>query len=110
MGASDSNLSGDIALVPGITDSKSLSRNEVGCRRLIAISVEASPIESGSTSCRDSIFAPARSGRHEELLSVLRIVLKCFPAAWVAVSSSSCRLSPSSAAGASVNYSASGDR
>ena len=78
-GRGDSNLSGDIALVPGVTDSKSLSGNEPGRRRLIAISCSASLIESGSPSCSDSNIASGRTGRRKELLSVLRMAVRVFP-------------------------------
>ena len=79
MGDGDSNLSRNIALVPGITDSKSLSRNELGCRILIAISCSAPLMTPRSTSCSDSNIASGRSGRRKELLSVLRMAVRVFP-------------------------------
>ena len=110
MSGDDSNLSGDIALVPGMPDSKSLSRNEAGCRRLIAISAEASLIEPRSPGWRDSIFASGRSCRREVLLSVLLLLMGVVPSEWVAVPPSSCHLPNASAARASAGCSASVDR
>lgn len=60
-------------------DSKALSGNEPGYRRLIAISCSASLIESGSPSCSDSNIASGRTGRRKELLSVLRMAVRVFP-------------------------------
>ena len=79
MGEGDSNLSGDIALVPGRVDSKTLSRNEAGCRRLIAISCSASLMKPRSPDCSDSNIASGRAGRLERLLSVQRIAVRVFP-------------------------------
>ena len=78
-GRGDSNLSGDIALVPGVVDSKTLSRNEAGCRRLIAISCSASLMKPRSPDCSDSNIASGRAGRLERLLSVQRIAVRVFP-------------------------------
>lgn len=109
-GEGDSNLSGDIALVPGMPDSKSLSRNEAGCRRLIAISAEASLIEPRSPSCRDSNISSGRSCRREDLLSVMLLLMGGVPSEWVAVSLSSCHLPNVPAARAFAGCSASVDR
>lgn len=109
-GEGDSNLSGDIALVPGMPDSKSLSRNEAGCRRLIAISAEASLIEPRSPGCRDSNISSGRSCRREDLLSVMLLLMGGVPSEWVAVSLSSCHLPNVPAARASAGCSASVDR
>ena len=46
---------------------------------LIAISAEASPIESGSPSCSDSNIASGRTGQRKELLSVQRLVMRAPP-------------------------------
>ena len=78
-GRGDSNLSGDIALVPGATDSIFFPGRAAGCRILIAISCSASLMKPRSPSCSDSNIASGSTGRRKELLSVLRIVPKVFP-------------------------------
>ena len=78
-GRGDSNLSGDIALVPGATDSIFFPGRAAGCRILIAISCSASLMKPRSPDCSDSNIASGRSCRLGELLSVLQMAVRVFP-------------------------------
>ena len=78
-GRGDSNLSGDIALVPGATDSIFFPGRAAGCRILIAISCSASLMKPRSPDCNDSNIASGRSCRLGELLSVQRMAVRVFP-------------------------------
>ena len=78
-GRGDSNLSGDIAPVPGGVDSIFFPGTTGSFAEVIAFPAAASPIELGSCSRSDSNIASRRSGRLEGLLSVLQIVPEVFP-------------------------------
>ena len=78
-GRGDSNLSGDIALVPGATDSIFFPGTAGFFAEVIAISCSASLMKSRSPSCSDSNIASGRAGRFEGLLSVLRMAAGMFP-------------------------------
>lgn len=78
-GRGDSNLSGDIALVPGATDSIFCPGRAAAVTGLIAISCSASLMKPRSPSCSDSNIASGRSCRLKNLLSVLRMALTVFP-------------------------------
>lgn len=78
-GRGDSNLSGDIALVPGATDSIFFPGTAGSFAEVIAISCSAPLMKSRSPSCSDSNIASGRACRREGLLSVLRIIPEVFP-------------------------------
>ena len=78
-GRGDSNLSGDIAPVPGGVDSIFFPGTTGSFAEVIAFPAAASPIELGSCSRSDSNIASGRSGRRKELLSVLRMAVRVFP-------------------------------
>lgn len=78
-GRGDSNLSGDIALVPGATDSIFFPGIAGSFAELIAFFAEASLMKPRSSGCSDSNIASGRAGQFEGLLSVLQIAVRVFP-------------------------------